>query len=357
MFSAGYRSELWGRMADGNPVFLLTLMNSHGVTIQVTNYGAKLVSTFVPNRDGKLDNVVLGYTCLDHYIKGHPYLGATIGRVTNRIGNAKFELDGKVIHLTKNHGENQLHGGVVGFDSLLWNVIESNEQGNIPSIAFHLDSPDGDQGYPGKLSVTVRYTMLNDNSVRIEFTAITDEPTIVNMTNHAYFNLDGQKSTDIYKHKVKFYASNYLESTSNSVPTGKLLRVDYTPLDFRLPKEIGSEINKSIEPIMNTGGYDQFFELDSYKKGILNLMAEVEEPISGRVLQVFSTLPGMQFYSSNFLDTEFPTSNGKVCGKHSAFCIEPSYFPDAPNHPNFSSIRLDVGKPYNETIVYKFLIR
>ena len=338
------------------PILLFTLSNSNGIKVQITNYGAKIVSAFVPDRNGKFENVVLGYTSLDHYLKGHPYLGATIGRVTNRIGNAKFEMDGHVYHLAKNHGEHHIHGGFVGFDSLHWEVTENKVNEEIPSVEFQIISPDGEQGYPGNITVKVRYSLLNDNSLKVDYTAITDKPTIVNMTNHAYFNLNHDSSENIYKHKAKFLASSYLEADINSIPSGRTLKVDSTPLDFRQAKEIGLEINNPVEPILRIGGYDQFLILDNYQKGEMNLMAEIEEPVSGRILQVLSTLPGMQFYSSNFLDTIFPMNNGKVSpSKHSSFCIEPSYFPDAPNHPEFQSIRLNVDESYNETIVYKFL--
>ncbi|RPH32829.1 MAG: galactose mutarotase [Bacteroidales bacterium] len=349
--------ELFGKMPDGSSVYLFTLYNSNGAKIQVTNYGAKIVSIFVPDRNGKLENVILGYKYLEHYLNGHSYLGATIGRVANRIGRGQFELDGQLYRLTKNNGENHLHGGDVGFDSLLWNIIENEEQGENPSVSFQLISPDGDQGYPGKLIVTVKYSLRNDNSVKIDFTANSDRPTIVNLTNHAYFNLNPIYCENIYRHKAKFNASNFLESDANLIPTGRTINVDRTPLDFRQFKEIGLEIDKQVEPIISTCGYDQFLVCDSYKSNELNLMAEVEEPISGRVLQVFSTFPGMQFYTSNFLDTKFPTGYGEINSKHSSFCIEPSYFVDAPNHPNFKSIELDKDETYNETIVYKFLTR
>lgn len=356
MINTSQTKELFGYMPDGKPVYLFTLINANGVKLQVTNYGAKIVSAFVPDRNGKYGNIILGYNCFEHYLKGHPYLGATIGRVANRIANATFELDGQVYLLEKNLGNNHLHGGNVGFDSILWDVIEKEAGDENLSVELQMVSPDRAQGYPGELNVKVRYSLLNDNSIKIDFNAFTNKPTIVNLTNHAYFNLNGE-NLNVYNHRVKFCASNYLETDSNSIPTGKSLKVDNTPLDFRQFKEIGLDINNPVEPIKRTLGYDQFLVHDDYKKGVLNLMAEVEEPISGRVLQVLSTLPGMQFYTSNFLDTEFPTSNGKVCRKHSAFCIEPSYFPDAPNHANFHSIRLLEDEEYNESIVFKFLTK
>lgn len=351
----GIKKDFFGNMPDGRHAFLFTLSNSNGVTVQVTNYGAKLVSAYVPDRKGKIENVVFGYNNLDHYIKGHPYLGATIGRVANRIGDAKFELGGHVYNLEKNHGDNHLHGGTVAFDSLLWDITQNSESNDIPSVEFQLMSPDGDHGYPGEVLAKVKYALLDNNSIRIDFSATTNRPTIINMTNHAYFNLNIDNSDNIYQHRAQFNASNYLETDMNSVPTGRLLNVKNTPLDFIQRKEIGLEINKQVEPIMNTKGYDQFFVTDNYKQGELSKMAEVEEPNSGRVLQVFSTLPGMQFYTGNFLDTIFPIKNNKIHGKHSSFCIEPSYFPDAPNHENFSRILINVDESYNETIVYKFI--
>lgn len=349
--------ELFGKMPDGRSVYLFTLFNTNDVKMQVTNYGAKLVSIFVPDRSGNNENVVLGYKFFEHYLKGHPYLGATIGRVANRIGNGEFEIDGHKYQLTKNNGDNHLHGGEVGFDSLLWDIVENEEDSENPSVTFQLISPDGDQGYPGNLKVIVKYSLLNDNSVKIDFMANTDKPTIVNMTNHAYFNLNPIYCENIYGYRAMFNASNYLETDSNLIPTGRTIKVDKTPLDFRQLKEIGLEIDNQVEPIIKTSGYDQFFICDSYKPNELNRMAEVEEPISGRVVQVFSTLPGMQFYTSNFLNTIFPTGYGEINGKHSSFCIEPSYFVDAPNHDNFQSIAITENEKYNETIVFKFLTR
>lgn len=352
--SSKLKSQLFGNLPDGKSAYLFTLENSNGMRVQVINYGARIVSAYVPDRKGNFDNIVLGYKNLHHYLKGHPYLGATIGRVANRIGNATFKMDNKTYLLTKNLGENHLHGGTQGFESICWDVQPYMPDSSF--IEFTTISPDGDQGYPGKLSVTVRYTLNNDNSVRIDFMASTDRPTIVNMTNHAYFNLN-IKTESIYSHKAKFFASNYLETNDESVPTGNLVKVDQTPLDFRYYKFIGVDINSTSDPIGRTKGYDQFFVIDKYKKENLGAMAEVEDLNSGRVMQVFSTLPGFQFYTSNFLDTIFPTLNGKVYKKHSAFCIEPSYLIDAPNHNNFQTINLNQGETYNETIIYKFLIR
>jgi aldose 1-epimerase len=348
--------ELFGKMPDGKPVYLFTLKNSNGVKVQVTNYGAKLVSAFVPDQHGKLENVILGYSCLEHYLKGHPYLGATIGRVANRIAYANFELDGKIVHLTNNLGEHQLHGGKIGFDSQLWEVIDYKSDIN-QWVEFKLISPHEEEGYPGNLTAGIRYSLLEDNSIEIRMSAITDRTTVVNMTNHAYFNLTSGKTSDIYKHKVKLYASRFLKADKESIPTGDLLSVENTVLDFRRSTEIGNGINQDVDPVKKTMGYDQFFILDDFRKGSLSLMAEVHEPESRRVLQVYSTLPGMQFYTSNFLDTTYPTTLGKVCGKHSSFCIEPSYFPDAPNHSNFQSIRLAKGETYNELIVFKLSTR
>lgn len=349
--------RIFGKMPDGKPVHIFTFENSNGVKVQATNYGAKLISLVVPDRDGKRDNVILSYKSFEHYLNGHQYLGATIGRVANRIANARFALNGSKIEVAKNLGENHIHGGEIGFDSVLWDIHEVSDDPNEPSVSFKLISPDGDQGYPGNLETIVKYTLQNDNSVRIDFNASADRPTIVNLTNHAYFNLNPIYCENVYKHRAKFYANNFLEVDDNLIPTGRLLAVENTPLDFREPKEIGSDITKQEAPIMNTCGYDHFLVLENNKPKGINLMAEVEEPISGRVLQVLSTLPGMQFYTSNFLDTVFPTGYGGINGMHSSFCIEPSYFPDAPNHSNFDSIIYDENKKYNETIIFKFITR
>ncbi len=343
-------------MPNGDTAYIITLENSAGFRVQVTNYGAKLVSILVPDRNGNRDNVILGYKNLEHYLGGHPYLGATVGRVANRIANASFQLNGETINLSKNHGNNHLHGGEVGFESLLWEIKDVNEDIDEPSVSMLLNSPDGDQGYPGNLKVVVKYSLVG-HSVRIDFEATTDKPTVVNLTNHAYFNLNPIYCENIYRHKAKFFASNFLETNSDLIPTGSLLQVDGTSLDFREFKEIGQDINTPDAPVFNTCGYDQFFVVDNYEPKKLSLMAEVEEPISGRVLQVLSTLPGMQFYTSNFLDTVLPTGYGGINGKHSSFCLEPSYFPDAPNHSNFESIVISENQKYTATIVFNFLTR
>ncbi len=348
--------RVFGKMPNGDNAYIVTLENSAGVRVQVTNFGAKLVSILVPDRNGNRDNVILGYKCLDHYLGGHPYLGATVGRVANRIANASFQLNGRTINLSKNHGNNHLHGGSVGFESLLWDIHDVRDDSDEPSVSLLLNSPDGDQGYPGNLKVIVKYTLMC-NSVKIDFEAETDKPTIVNLTNHAYFNLNPIYCETIFKHKARFFADYFLETNSELIPTGNLVKVENTPLDFREFKEIGKDINAPEAPVFNTCGYDQFFVIDNYESKKLNLMAEVEEPISGRVLQVLSTLPGMQFYTGNFLDTVFPTGYGGINRKHSSFCIEPSYFTDAPNHTNFKSIVISENQKYNETIVYNFLTR
>jgi len=348
--------EIFGQMPYSVPVYLFTLKNTNGMRVQLTNYGARIVSSQVPDRAGSFDEVVLGYTCLDQYLKGHQYLGATIGRVTNRIGNGRFDLDGQTYFLPKNLGNHHLHGGNIGFESNLWDVVNYNDE-VIPWVEFQLTSSHGDQGYPGNLISKVRYSLNGDNSIEINLSAISDRSTIVNLTNHAYFNLSGALDDNIYKHQAQFYASNFLKVDRDLVPNGDIQKVEGTVMDFRQPSEVGLGINQKVDPVEKTKGYDQFLIADSYLKGEVQKMAEIYEPESGRVLEVASTLPGFQFYTSNFLDTEFPAINGKICRRHSSLCIEPSYFVDAPNHPNFQSIQLDRGDIYNETIIYKFSTR
>lgn len=346
-------SHIFGRMPNGELAYLFTLQNDNGVKIQITNYGARLVSAFTPDKYGELDNVILGYECFEHYLSGHAYLGATIGRVANKIKEAKFELEGQTYLLSKNLGNHHLHGGKTGFESILWDIVDYSENKN-PFVEFQVISQDGDQGYPGNLTAKVKYTLLPDNSLEIKMSAFTDSPTVVNLSNHAYFNLNSKNASDIFNHKFKFKCAQYLESNEESVPTGNILTVENTPFDFREFDEIGLRIKQNDESIIRCGGYDHFLISPNYEKGKLNLMAEIHEPETGRVLQVLSTLPGMQFYTSNFLTTIYPISNGKVYGRHSAFCIEPSYFVDAPNHPNFPNIKINAGELYNEIIVYKF---
>jgi aldose 1-epimerase len=344
--------ESYGNLPDGRPVHLFTLQNSN-VQVQVTNYGARIVSLWVPDRTGAMDNIVLDYTCLEHYLKGHQYLGATIGRVANRIGNGKFELEGQTYNLTKNLGNHHLHGGNIGFESCLWDIAEFQDSSN-PWVEFQLTSYHGDQGYPGNVIIKVRYSINEDNSLEISMSAISDRPTIINLTNHAYFNLSGGTLDNIYGHKAQIFASNFLKVNHDSIPTGEIQNVENSVIDFRQSTEIGLGISQKVDPVINTNGFDQFFVSDCYQKGKISKMVEIYEPGSGRVLGVASTLPGFQFYTSNFLNAVYPASNGKTYGKHSAICIEPSYFTDAPNHNNFQSIRLNRGDFYNETIVYSF---
>ena len=267
MYSTDLMKELFGNLPDGKQVHLFTLQNSNGMKIQVTNYGAKLVSIVVPDRNGSVDNVILGYKSLDHYLKGHQYLGAIIGRVANRIGKARCKIGNQEYDLSKNSGNLHLHGGAVGFDSLLWELLASSKGIN-PWVEFQLVSPNGDQGYPGTLTVKIRYTLSQDNSVELRMSATTDKTTLVNMTNHAYFNLNGKDANDIYNHQAKFFASKFLKVDKDSVPTGEIANVNNTVLDFRQPVEIGKGINQPIEPIISTGGYDQFLFLTNTKKEV-----------------------------------------------------------------------------------------
>jgi aldose 1-epimerase len=343
----------FGQTKDGQAVSLFTLRNSKGAEARISNYGGLVVSLKVPDRNGKLGDVVLGYDKLSDYIKDSPYFGALIGRYGNRIAKGKFTLDGKEYSLATNNYPNSLHGGLKGFDKVVWTpqVIASTEG---PTLALTYVSKDGDQGYPGTLTVKAVYTLTEDNALKLQYTATTDKDTVVNLTQHSYFNLAGQGT--ILDHVVEIPASKFTPVDSTLIPTGELKPVDGTPFDFRTPTAIGSRINVQDEQLKFGKGYDHNFVLDK-PMGELGLCGRVYEPQSGRVLEVFSTEPGLQFYSGNFLDGSNVGKGGQVYNFRNGFCMEPQHFPDSPNQPNFPSVVLKPGQTYKNTIIFKFSVR
>jgi aldose 1-epimerase len=344
----GVQKSAFGKTADGTPIEVYTLTNGKGMTARVMTYGATLTELDVPDKTGKSADVVLGFDDLKGYLAGHPYFGATVGRVANRIAKAKFTLDGKEYKLAANNGPNSLHGGARGFDKVVWkaNIVETSPN---PSVRFTYRSPDGEEGYPGNLDVAVTYTLTADNALRLTYEATTDKATPVNLTNHSYFNLAGPASGTILDHELTIDADKHTPGDATLIPTGKIEPVKGTPLDFTTATPIGKRIGElKGEP----GGYDHNYVLNPHKG--LARAAVVRDPKSGRVMEVLTTEPGLQFYTGNFLDGTLKGKGGTVYKKNQAFCLETQHFPDSVNHPEFPSTILTPGKTYKHETVYRF---
>ncbi|MBN2446433.1 MAG: galactose mutarotase [Phycisphaerae bacterium] len=339
--------ETYGRLPDGRDVSLLTLTNDHGVRVRLLDFGAIVASVEVPDRNGELADITLGYDDVAGWLDNAPYFGATIGRCANRIGKAAFKLDGKTYKLAANNGENHLHGGNVGFNKVLWKA----EPSSVPDAAgvhfMHL-SRDGEEAYPGNLNVVVTYTLTNDNALRIEFAATTDAPTICNLAHHTYWNLSGAAAGDILDHELMIDADAYTASDSDLITTGEIKPVAGTPLDFTKPTPMGARINDV------PGGYDLNYVLRN-KTDLIVLAARVRDPKSGRVLEVHTDQPGIQFYTGNFLDGSITGKAGINYRRHHGFCLETQRFPNAPNIPGFPSVVLRPGEKYEHVMVHKFL--
>ncbi len=340
------KKEYFGKTNDGEEVDLFTLTNKNGIMLKITNYGGIITSMMVPDKSGKFDDIVLGFNTLNEYLKGHPYFGAIIGRYANRISKAKFLLNGNKYKLAANNGENHLHGGIKGFDKVLWKAKEIKKDEEIGVKLSYL-SKDGEEGYPGNLSIIVTYSLTNNDELKIKYEAETDKTTPVNLTNHSYFNLKGPGVSDTLNHTLTIYANKYTPVDKGLIPTGELKKVKDTPMDFLKPCSIGLRI-KEVK-----GGYDHNFVLN-HAKGILSLAARVFEPETGRTMEILTTQPGIQFYSGNFLDGTIKGKNGKQYNKHYGFCLETQHFPDSPNNPNFPSTILKPGEKYIQTTIYKF---
>ncbi len=340
-------------MPSGESVQLFTLKNKNGIEVSITNYGGIITSLKTFDGKGLLADVALGFDTLERYLQPHPYFGAIIGRYGNRIGKARFTLDGVTYTLAKNNGENSLHGGNQGFDKKLWKARA--EQGpSAQTLVLEYTSPDGEEGYPGTLRTEVRYTLSDDDSLRIGYRATTDKKTVVNLTNHTYFNLAGQGNGDILNHEIEIRASRFTPVDAGLIPTGELRSVEGTPFDFRKPHRIGERIEARDEQIKLGGGYDHNFVLDRQGDG-LSMAARVVEPSTGRALEVWTTEPAMQFYTGNFLDGTITGKGGKVYPRRSGFCLETQHYPDSPNQPAFPSTVLEPGQEYRSATVWKFL--
>lgn len=345
----------YGKTKDNQEVEQYVLTNANGMQATIITYGGIVTKWTARDRAGQLGDVVLGFDTLEEYLAGHPFFGCIVGRYGNRIAKGAFTLDGRKYTLAKNNGENHLHGGVKGFDKAVWKVTEWTTKGaDGPSLKLTHTSKDGDEGYPGNLAVTVTYTLTNKNELRIDYFAKTDKATPVNLTNHSYFNLAGQG--DVLKHEVEINADRFTPVDATLIPTGELREVAGTPLDFRKSTAVGARINGDDEQIKFGKGYDHNFVLNRKGKE-LSLAARVHEPSSGRVLEVFTTEPGVQFYTGNFLDGKNKGKGGKVYGHRSGFCLETQHFPDSPNQKKFPSTILKPSEEYRTTTVYKLSVK
>jgi aldose 1-epimerase len=347
---AGVEKMVFGQTKDGTPVDLFVLTNSNGMKAKIMSYGIIITELHTPDRNGKLDDVVLGFDNLEAYLKGHPFFGAIAGRVANRIAKGRFTLDGKEYKLAINNGPNALHGGLKGFDKAVWQPVSSGLAGDAARVEFSYLSKDGEEGYPGNLEVRVSYELNNKNELKIHYTATTDKATPVNLSNHSYFNLGGITPDDILGHELMIAADEYTPVDDTLIPTGEIKSVKGTPMDFTEPTPIGARI-KEVKG--NPGGYDHNYVLRGGGKA-LALGVRAYEPKTGRVMEMFTTEPGVQFYTGNFLDGSLRGIGGVVYQKHHGFCLEAQHFPDSVNHPNFPSVILRPGQTYQQTTVYKF---
>jgi aldose 1-epimerase len=347
----------FGKTSDGISVSRYVLTNKQGVEAVVISYGATLVSLKVPDRAGKSADVVLGYDTVEGYEQGKSYFGGTIGRYGNRIARGEFTLDGTTFHLPKNDGPNSLHGGTVGFNKRIWTGVDrSRPDAQVLELSY--TSADGEEGYPGTLKVKVIYTLPADaNELRIDYTATTDKDTVINLTNHSYFNLSGDMTKEIVDHQLLLRASQFTLVDATLIPTGELRAARGTPFDFTKPTAIGARINQDDEQLKFGKGYDHNWVLERTKSGGLQLAAEVFEPASGRVLEVLTTEPGIQFYSGNFLDGTAKGKGGELYGHRTGLCLETQHFPDSPNHPSFPSTVLKPGETYRTSTVLRFSTR
>ena len=345
------KKQPFGKTAAGEAVDLYTLANSSGVEASITNYGGAVVSLKTPDRTGWIADVVLGLNTLDDYLKSPFYLGALIGRYANRIANGRFVLNGVECVLARNNGRNALHGGVRGFDKAVWAAREL--PGDHPALELTYVSQDGEEGYPGELTVRVVYTLNHDSELRIDYSAETDKDTVVNLTNHAYFNLAGEGSGDVLDHVVRLNADRFTPVDAGLIPTGELRPVEGTPFDFRRPVAIGARIGQPDEQLERGCGYDHDFVVNG-EMGVLREAARVVDPKSGRVLEVLTTEPGIQLYTGNFLDGTAVGKSGKPYGRRSGFCLESQHFPDSPNQPDFPISVLRAGQKFHSTTVYRF---
>ena len=345
-------SSDFGTTASGEKVTKYFLENKDGIQVDIITYGGRITSLRTPDKEGSMKNVVLGFDSIEQYEKDNPFFGALIGRYGNRIAKGKFSLDGTEYTLAQNNGENNLHGGVQGFDKKVWEAKTEENEDSVKLILTYL-SPDMEEGFPGNLSTTVTYTLNKDNTLDVLYEAETDKTTVVNLTQHAYFNLSGDFSNTILDHMVEIDADSFLPVDGGLIPTGELKPVEGTPFDFREPKLVGEDINAENEQLTLGGGYDHCWVLNDQDAGYRSV-ATAHHPATGRTLEVLTNEPGIQFYTGNFLDGTLPAPNGGTYAQRSGFCLETQHYPDSPNQPEFPSVTLKPGETYSTKTTFKF---
>lgn len=350
------KKERFGILYDGREVFAYTLTNAGGMSVKILDYGGTVVELRAPDKNGAFCDVVGGYDTLDSYVHADGYLGALIGRFGNRIADGKFSLDGVEYKLATNNGKNHLHGGKVGFDSKIWDVTECD--GEEPTLILRYISADGEEGYPGELDVTVRYTLMADNALSINYKAKTDKRTPINLTNHSYFNLAGFEHGDILTHELRIDADRYLPTDDTLIPTGEIAHVSGTPFDFREAKEIGRDITAPDKDLLQAGGYDHCLCFTDGARGKIEKRMELYHGESGRLMEVYTDQPCVQVYTANFLnDARYPLKSGVPQRVQSFVCLETEHMPDSPNHSNFTNVILSPGEVYDYTTIYKFSVK
>lgn len=347
----GIKISSFGMTSKGEEAAIITIMNKNGMGIELSNYGAALVAATVPDRNGRTADVILGYEDVTDYITNDGFFGAVIGRNGNRIGKAEVIINGKTYKMDQNEKGNNLHSGFQGFDKVIWDMEILKEES---TVKFHYNSPDGDQGLPGNLAVTVSYTLTDQNEIKINYRGIADADTIVNMTNHSYFNLAGHEKGTITDHTLWLDAEAFTVIDKESIPTGENRSVEGTPFDFRKAKRIGDDIDDDDEQIKLAGGFDHNFVLKKEKSSIIRKIAELTEPVSGRIMEVYTDCVGVQFYSGNFIENTQIGKGGEPYQKRRGLCLETQFYPDANHHAEFPSSILKAGETYETTTIYKF---
>lgn len=347
------KKRAYGTDPDGRIVELYTLSNGSGMSVSVMTHGAAIVHVYVPDRAGALADVSLGYDDMEGYKRKSAYFGGTLGQFASRLAGGKFNLDGEEIQLAVNRPPNHLHGGTRGFDKRLW-TVEEIVDGDSPSICLSYICADGEEGYPGNVRVELSYTLHTDNGLELAYSAKTDRKTIINLSNHVYFNLNGNGVGTILDHEVELKASKYVHVNEHLIPTGELPSVEGTPLDFRVMARVGDRVEADFDQVTHAGGIDQSFVIDHKREGALSLAATVRAPETGRLLKVYTTEPAAHFYSGNYLDGSVTGKGGQTYEYRSAFCLETQHFPDSPNHPHFPSTVLMPGDVFSSRTIYRF---
>lgn len=344
--------QTWGKGPNGEAVDLYTMRNSHGAEAAITTYGGRVVALKTPDRDGQSADIVLGFDNLAQYLEHNPYFGALVGRYANRIANGEFRLDGHTYTLAKNNGPNALHGGLIGFDKKVWDA-EHGDGSEATWLRLKYVSRDGEEGFPGTLTAIVTYTLTNENELKVEYRATSDKKTVLNLTNHSYFDLRGAGAGQILDHVVMIHADRFTPVNANLIPTGELKSVEGTPFDFRTPTRIGARISDKDQQLEYGGGYDHNYVLNG-SGNAPTLAARVIDPKSGRVMEVLTTQPGMQFYTGNHLPDGIHGKGGATYNYRCGFCFETQHFPDSPNQSGFPSTELSAGQEFQEVTIFKF---